>query len=255
MNKHKIMIHQNCVGCSQCIKDCPTHNIKLTNGKAQMISQDCIFCGHCEAICPKSAIMISGYESEPIHQSTLPVLDPHQIVEVIRFRRTIRQFKKQDIPASVMNQILEAGRLTHTSKNAQDVSFVVLDQKIQEIEAIAVRLLRRIKPMINCFSALARRNEITDDFFFFQAPKVIIISANDAINAHLAAQNMEFVAEANGLGVLFSGYFTMVLKMSHKLRKMLGLKRKQVAVTLVLGYPKVTYRRSPRREPLKVKVY
>ena len=220
MNKHKIMIHQNCVGCSQCIKDCPTHNIKLTNGKAQMISQDCIFCGHCEAICPKSAIMISGYESEPIHQSTLPVLDPHQIVEVIRFRRTIRQFKKQDIPASVMNQILEAGRLTHTSKNAQDVSFVVLDQKIQEIEAIAVRLLRRIKPMINCFSALARRNEITDDFFFFQAPKV-----------------------------------TMVLKMSHKLRKMLGLKRKQVAVTLVLGYPKVTYRRSPRREPLKVKVY
>ena len=66
---------------------------------------------------------------------------------------------------------------------------------------------------------------------------------------------MEFVAEANGLGVLFSGYFTMVLKMSHKIRKRLGLKRSQAVVTLVLGYPKVKYLRSPRRESLKVNIY
>lgn len=255
MNQHKITINQNCVGCSLCINDCPAHNIKLADGKAQIIAAECIFCGHCEAVCPKVAITISGYEHEPINQTASKRLNPDQVLEAIRFRRTIRQFKDQDIPEPVMDQILEAGRLTHTSKNAQDVSFIVLDQKKQEIEAIAVRLLRRIKPLINCFNALARQNEIGDDFFFFKAPKVILITADDAINAQLAAQNMEFVAEANGLGVLFSGYFTMVLKMSHKIRKRLGLKHSQAVVTLVLGYPKVKYLRSPRRESLKVNVY
>lgn len=255
MNQHKITINQNCAGCSLCINDCPAHNIKLAEGKAQIIAAECIFCGHCESVCPKAAVMISGYEHEPISQTAPKHLDPDQVLEVIRFRRTIRQFKDQEIPEHVMNQILEAGRLTHTSKNAQDASFIILDQKKQEIEAIAVRLLRRIKPLIDCFNALARRNEINDDFFFFKAPKIILITAADAVNVHLAAQNMEFVAEANGLGVLFSGYFTMALKMSHKIRKMLGLKRSQAAVTLVLGYPKVKYQRSPRRESLKVNIY
>ena len=36
------------------------------------------------------------------------------------------------------------------------------------------------------------------------------ILAKNSVDGILAAQNMEFVAEANGLGVLLSGYFTSV---------------------------------------------
>lgn len=71
---------------------------------------------------------------------------------------------------------------------------------------MAVRLFRRLKPLAGLFSSLARRSQIGDHFFFFHAPIVIVIAAKAPIDGALAAQNMEFVAEANGLGVLFSGF-------------------------------------------------
>ena len=92
---------------------------------------------------------------------------------------------------------------------------------------------------------MARKNKIDEHFFFFNAPTVIVI---------LAAQNMEFVAEANGLGVLFSGFFTMAANTSPKIRKAIGIpKGKRAAMTLVLGYPDVKFLRSVQREKLIVK--
>jgi hypothetical protein len=65
---------------------------------------------------------------------------------------------------------------------------------------------------------------------------------------------MEFIAEANGLGVLFSGYFTVAANISLKIKKVLGISRgKKVVTTLVLGYPKIKYQRSVQRENLDVK--
>ena len=48
--KHEIKIEvQKCIGCGQCIKDCPEQNIRLIQNKAQIQSQDCMKCGHCVA--------------------------------------------------------------------------------------------------------------------------------------------------------------------------------------------------------------
>ena len=153
-----------------------------------------------------------------------------------------------------IGQILEAGRLTHTAKNLQDVSFIILDKKKEKIEQMAVQLFRKVKPLADLFSPMARRNKIDDHFFFFHAPIVIVIAAKDKGNGVLAAQNMEFVAEANGLGVLFSGFFTIAANSSRRIRKTLGIpKGKKAAATLVLGYPKVKYQRSAQRNKLDVK--
>lgn len=65
---------------------------------------------------------------------------------------------------------------------------------------------------------------------------------------------MEFVAEANGLGVLFSGFFTSSANISPKIKKALNVpKGKKVAATLVLGYPGVKFLRSaPREKPVSI---
>lgn len=253
LRMHEIKVTNQCVGCSLCVNDCPTNTIEINHGKAHVIRQDCILCGHCEAICPQAAISITGYKEKPKEKPNFHPLSPEDVLNTIRFRRTIRQFQKKEIPDEVLAQILEAGRLTHTAKNSQDISFIVLHKQKDAVEAMAVRTLRNMKPIANIFSQLARRNEIADHFFFFKAPIVIIITAKQPINGILAAQNMEFVAEANGLGVLFSGYFASMLRFSYKLRKTLHMKRgKKVAAVLVLGYPKVKYPRAPRRASLDV---
>lgn len=136
----------------------------------------------------------------------------------------------------------------------QDVSFVVLDHEKDRIEQMAVRLFKKVKPLADLFSPMARRNKIDSHFFFFKAPAVIVILAEDRTNGILAAQNMEFAAEANGLGVLYSGYFTVAANISPKIRKAIKVpKKKRVAMTLVLGYPDVKFLRSAQREKLEVR--
>lgn len=162
--------------------------------------------------------------------------------------------RKTEIPKKVIQQILEAGRLTHTAKNTQDVSFVVLMDEKDRIEKMAVKAFKAVKPIANLFSPMARNHKISDHFFFFNAPAVIIILAKNKTNGVLAAQNMEFVAEANGLGVLYSGFFTMAANTSHKIKKTIRVpKGKKVAMTLVLGYPNVKFLRSTPHKELDVR--
>lgn len=254
MTQHQIMIDTTqCVGCGRCAKVCPAHNITIKEQRAETILADCLLCGQCTAVCPQRAMVVSGYADELIEKKGDIRLKPDEVLEVIRFRRTIRQFKSEEIPQSVLEQILEAGRLTHTARNKQDVTFIVLDKEKDRVEQLAVRLLRWIKPLVDLVSPMARNIMIDDHFFFFKAPLVIIVLADEPVNGLLAAQNMEFVAEANGLGVLFSGYFTKAANLSLKIKRALGVpKGKCAAATLVLGYPAVRFLRSVQREPLKV---
>lgn len=255
MKQHQVVIDTaNCIGCGMCARVCAAHNIEVKDKKAVLLLDDCLMCGQCTAVCPKKAVSISGYDTGQIEKKEEIRLNPEEVLDVIRFRRSIRQFKQKEIPGEVIHQILEAGRLTHTAKNMQDVSFVVLDREKKRMEQMAVGLFRKIKPFADLFSPMARNNKIDEHFFFFNAPAVIVILAKDKTNGILAAQNMEFVAEANGLGVLYSGFFTMAANASPKIRKAIGIpKGKRAAMTLVLGYPGVKFLRSVQRENLDVK--
>lgn len=255
MKKHEVRIDTSkCIGCGLCVKTCAANNLELKNKKAATILDDCILCGQCTAVCPKEAVSITGYDTSQIMKKKETRLDPQDVMDVIRFRRSIRQFKDQPIPKDVIGQILEAGRLTHTAKNTQDVSFVVLDKEKDRIEQMAVNVFRKLKPIVNLFSPMARQTKIDTHFFFFYAPIAIVILAENKENGLLAAQNMEFVAESNGLGTLYSGFFTMAANISFKIKNAIKPpKKKRVAMTLVLGYPNVRFQRSAPREKLSVR--
>jgi len=44
-----------CVGCTTCIKRCPTQAIRVREGKAHITEERCIDCGECIRTCPKGA--------------------------------------------------------------------------------------------------------------------------------------------------------------------------------------------------------
>ena len=149
MSNHSVTIDTaSCIGCGLCAGTCAAHNIEVKNGKAKTILEDCVLCGQCTAVCPREAVTISGYDAKPIAKKGTVRLDPDEVLDVIRFRRTVRQFQKKEIPQSVLEQILEAGSLTHTAKNMQDVSFVVLDKEKDTVEQMAVRIFKRLKPCL-----------------------------------------------------------------------------------------------------------
>lgn len=255
MNQRQIIVDTDkCVGCGLCSEICAAHNLVINNSKVNTVLDDCVMCGQCSAVCPKKAITLTGCGNGQIEKNGDTRLNPEDIMNAIRFRRSIRSFKETEIPKEVIQQILEAGRLTHTAKNMQDVSFVVLMDEKDHIEKMAVKVFKAVKPIANLFSPMARNHKISDHFFFFNAPAVIVILAKDKTNGVLAAQNMEFVAEANGLGVLYSGFFTMAANASRKIKKAIRVpKGKKIAMTLVIGYPNVKFLRSTPHKELDVR--
>lgn len=133
-------------------------------------------CGQCTAVRPKEAVSISGYDDKQINKEENIRLNPDDVLEVIRFRRSIRQFKQERVHREIIEQILEAGRLTHTAKNMHRMYLLLLlDQEKDRIKQIAVGLFKKMKPFADLFSPMAKNNKITDHFFFFNAPSVIVI--------------------------------------------------------------------------------
>lgn len=255
--EHNVYIDaEKCLGCGVCQKDCPASNILMTNKKAKVIAQDCIKCGHCVAICPQAAVSITGFDNGPEEVENTTALEPQTLLSALKTRRSIRQFTREPVAPKVIAQIIEAGRLTPTGGNTQNVSFIVLKDAIHPLEKIAVKLFRRRLPLLKLVSPVARRTVIDDDFFFKKAPVAIMVLSPDKVNGALAAANMALMAEANGLGVLYSGFFSMAANQSLSLRRKLALKHgDKVVTTLVLGYAKVNYRRTAPKETAVVKQF
>ncbi|MFZ5969161.1 MAG: [Fe-Fe] hydrogenase large subunit C-terminal domain-containing protein [Bacillota bacterium] len=53
---HSVQLDEKqCIGCTNCIKRCPTEAIRVKNGKARIIKERCIDCGECIRVCPQHA--------------------------------------------------------------------------------------------------------------------------------------------------------------------------------------------------------
>ncbi|MBQ1515126.1 MAG: nitroreductase family protein [Lachnospiraceae bacterium] len=262
MSKHIITVDDlACVGCGACEADCPASNIKVQLMKASPVSQNCMMCGHCVAICPVGAVSISGFPEKPVDVPAgedgpaKTSVDPDALETALRFRRSVRRFSHKDVPKEMIDRIIEAGRLTPTAVNAQGTSYFVIRKHRAELEAEAVKLVGKFLPAAKAAVPKLRGFQVGQNFFFRRAPLVIVVVSKDKVSASMAAQSMMTMAEAQGLAGFFSGFFSMAVNASGKIRSRMGIKKKdgKAVTTLVLGWPSVTYRRSAQREEARVK--
>lgn len=63
---------EKCVGCTTCIKRCPTKAIRVRNGKARILSERCVDCGECIRVCP--------------HHAKLAFVDPLESIQSFAYR-------------------------------------------------------------------------------------------------------------------------------------------------------------------------
>jgi len=262
--------NEKCIGCGQCVKDCFLREIEIIDGKAKINNINCIKCGHCIAVCPKDAVWIDEYSMADVKEYNREefLIDADKLLNFIKFRRTIRQFMDKKVEEEKISKIIEAGRYTQTASNLQDVSFIVVREGIQELKTLTLESLKKLgedilanlTPQTMMFKGYAemwikmyedfKANPNKNDRLFFNAPAVIIVTADLEVNGVLASSNMELMTNALGLGTLFSGFFVRAAQDNEKIMNFLGVKEgKKIATCMILGYPDVKYFRTvPRKE-------
>jgi len=261
---------EKCVGCGICVKDCFLKCIEIVDEKAKINSATCMKCGHCIAVCPKAAVSIDEYNMEEVKDYIEAEfkIESDTLLNFIKFRRTTRQFKDKDIEKEKLLKIVEAGRFTQTGINAQNVSYIVVKDNIEQLKEIALEnlknkgeeILKNLNPQTVPFKRYAqmwikmyneyKENPKLNDKLFFNAPALILVVSDSQINGALASSNMELMTNAQGLGTFFSGFFAMAAQGNEKIRELLGLEgNKEIVTCMVIGYPNVKYVRTvPRKD-------
>lgn len=261
--------NEKCIGCTLCTQDCIVSDIEMRNGKAFIKNESCISCGHCIAICPKNAVSTNHYDMNEVKEFDKDTfsITPENLMNFIKFRRSTRLFKNKEVENEKLEKILEAGRFTQTGSNMQDVSYVVVKDKLQELRKLVLETLNDLgnKLLTDASTAdyiknYARmwikmyndflENPNGEDKLFFKAPALIIVKSPSYVNGSLASSNMELMVNALGLGTYFSGFLARAAVANPKINEFLGLKEGENLVTcMVIGYPRVTYKRTvPRKE-------
>lgn len=65
-------------------------------------------------------------------------INPDNLLNFIKFRRSIRQFKNTEVEEDKIKNIIDAGRFTQTSTNSQDVSYIVIRRDIDKLVIVSL---------------------------------------------------------------------------------------------------------------------
>lgn len=252
-----------CIGCEKCAKDCIAYNIEVKDKKA-CIKRDCIKCGHCVAICPVGAVSIPEYDMDDVevYETETFSMRPEQMLHSIKFRRSIRRYKAEKVKKADLEMLLQAGRYTATAKNNQDCCFVFVQDELEEFRSRVWDYIDEIEKKEGAHSpkefhpylAFNRRRKKNpkDDYLFRDAPTVLLIASDWELDAGLAAQNVENMAAAMGMGALFNGFLCRIADENRELKRWLGIEDKTIKACMLLGYPDVSYVRTAPRDKANV---
>lgn len=190
-------------------------------------------------------------------------MKPQDLYKLIESRKSIRKYKKDPIPADVLERILNAGMHAPSGKNKQNWRFFVVsgkkrDEYLKHSQkswlGIKDILQKKLKPSLY---------EFTERFFYTLGDAPVFIfcySLNDPEERHytsigsvyMAVQNMILAAVSEGLGTCPMG---APLEIKDDVDEFLGIKNIKVPqgselellCGLVLGYPDHEPPKAPRQ--------
>lgn len=260
-----------CERCSLCSQDCPAHIIEQDGEGLPFIRPEqegkCYQCQHCLALCPTAAISILGRKPEdslPLEAGSLPGLE--QMSRLVRGRRSIRQYKDENVDPVLLHQLLTTLANAPTGVNRRELTFTVVDdravmQKWRETvyaslreAAAAGRIPDQAAYLRDVVETCTRTGE---DILFRGAPHALIVSApREAPCPHedvvLALAYFELLAQSAGLGTVWWGFLKFILETLPALKALVQLPADHHYYAMLFGVPSVQFARTVQRDDAAV---
>jgi nitroreductase len=176
-----------------------------------------------------------------------------QTLEVIKYRRSIRKFKTEQIAYPDLQQIVEAGLYAPNGMNQQKWHFSVVQDK-----SLIDRMVNTMKEnMIDSGNEIFANNAKKPDYtIYYGAPTVILITADEKskfaqFDCGAAAENICLAATALNIGscIVATGAFLFQKERNNELKRELGVPEGYGHVCSVcLGYGAVENPEAPPRK-------
>ncbi len=178
-------------------------------------------------------------------------------IESLLTRRSVRNFRVEEVPPNKIVEILGCALKAPSASNGQPWEFILIkDQKIKDrigylgARSLYERKKRKLKDTKKRFEKIA------------QAPLFIVVVCNTKKSpifwkhdGSAATQNMLLAAHALGLGAVWLGAPIALKKHSNEIKKLLKIpKHCEIASIVALGYPASKLEPRPQDE-IKDKVH
>jgi len=279
---------ERCRKCGTCVQICPALFEQDAKGTIPRVldTARCTECGHCVAMCPGEAIAHSRFPPgsiTPIQPERLP--NTMQLMELLRSRRSIREFRPKPVERALIEQIIEAARFAPSAHNVQSTEYIVVQDPavLKQVVDLTITQYRRWRnllsnPIVRSITRLtmgatrqASLDEILEDFtglidqyqqgndpILREASTLLIFHADRhagfaGTNANLALQNASLVCETLKLGAFYAGYVVAGSNYNARLAKLLKLPRDhKIYAGLAIGYPRFHYQNWIERKPAQI---
>jgi nitroreductase len=193
-------------------------------------------------------------------------MTPEQVEHFLRYRRSIRIYKKRPVEKDVLERLINVARFAPSAINRQPVQWTVIYDcdEVQRLTGLAIDWMRHLikegSPLasaMNMESAVANW-EAGFDPICRRAPHLIIASADKEdrmapTDCTIALAYLEVAALAFGLGTCWAGYFNAAATLWPPLHDAIAFPKGNVNLgSMMIGYPKFKYQRLPLRNEVKV---
>jgi len=257
---------ESCIGCGQCASDCPAMIISMETGIPvidQDLAQFCIGCLHCLAICTESSISILGHGPQEGIELPGKTTTPEQMEVLIKGRRSVRNYRDENIPPEIIEQILEVASHAPSGHNDRKLLYTLVGDKdvVDELRIEAFNGLEKLIAENSLPDGMEMFVDIIEawktdgtDILFRGAPHLLVVSApkdnaSPLPDCIIALSTFELYAKSHGVGTIWNGLATLTLtELLPSLKKRLQIPdNHKVGYAMGFGYPAIRYERTVDR--------
>ena len=258
-----IVEKEKCVQCGLCVSDCVSKCLEMNQNKYPYMTEEkwCLKCQHCMMICPTGALSFN--DKKPENSEPVKTVD---ILSLIKSRRSIRQFKDEELTEEELQTIKDMLPYIPTGCNSHKLHFSFVERKSvmtvlkEKVNKKFIKLLNNkiLSPLVSHFKVYKDCFEKGEDIIFRDAPHMIVVSS--PITAPCAPQDpvialsyIELYANSLGFGTCWCGYAEICIKLFPELSEILDIPKGYTPVyAMLLGKPAVKYQRIPQPEPYTI---